>query len=323
VSKISELNIGDEYKREDLDYYFDTGERIAPPSLEGWFYIASPVECTVLLTGLEKDKKIESHNYNNYFEGDFFHQDSQNNMTINTERLKKVINKECPVYLFCRTRRLIKNVTQPYIYCGQVEYFDHDKNTEKPVHLVYQCLEYQDETDNLSLLKLYNWKPEKIGGKTSNNINFSKTISERRKQKYSKHTKPTITSKLGFVNQRLGQPWFRAQILDKWDYKCAVTGYDNFAVCIASHIVPWKDSEEDRLEIDNGILLSPDLDALFDKKLISFQDNGQIIISKKIEKKVNVLGINEHMSLSKVNEGMKKYLSWHREEFFKQEEKDS
>ena len=313
MSNIGELKIGDGYTRHDLDYYFGTEKRIAPPSLEGWFYITSPVECTVLLTGLEKDKKIESHNYNNYFEGDFFHQDSQSNMTINTERLKKVINKEHPVYLFCRIRSKIKNNTQPYIYCGQVEYLTHDEHTEKPVHLVYQCLEYQDETDNLDLLKLYNWGPRKIGLQTNNKIDFSKTVSARRRQKY----KPAKTSKLRFVNQRLGQPWFRAQILDKWDYKCAVTGNDNFKICIASHIVPWKDSEEDRLEVDNGILLSPDLDALFDKILISFEDSGKIIISKKILENIGMLGIDADMSLSKVTDGMKKYLSWHRDEFYK------
>ena len=64
-------------------------------------------------------------------------------------------------------------------------------------------------------------------------------------------------------------------------------------------------------------MLSPDLDALFDKILISFEDSGKIIISKKILENIGMLGIDADMSLSKVTDGMKKYLSWHRDEFYK------
>ena len=54
---------------------------------------------------------------------------------------------------------------------------------------------------------------------------------------------------------------------------------------IASHIVPWKDSsDQERRDVNNGILLSPTYDALFDKHLISFDDTGSIIISSKIKK---------------------------------------
>ena len=50
-------------------------------------------------------------------------------------------------------------------------------------------------------------------------------------------------------------------------------------ILIASHIVPWKEaSDNERLDVENGILLSPTIDALFDKHLISFNDDGSIII---------------------------------------------
>ena len=84
---------------------------------------------------------------------------------------------------------------------------------------------------------------------------------------------------------------------------------------IASHIVPWKDSsDKERRDVNNGILLSPTYDALFDKHLISFDDSGNIIISSKIKNLVNVLGIDLNAKV-KVDDEMKNYLRRHREQF--------
>ena len=84
---------------------------------------------------------------------------------------------------------------------------------------------------------------------------------------------------------------------------------------IASHIVPWKDSsDEERRDVNNGILLSPTYDALFDKHLISFDDSGSIIISSKIKNLVNLLGIDPNAKV-KVDDDMKNYLTRHREQF--------
>ena len=82
---------------------------------------------------------------------------------------------------------------------------------------------------------------------------------------------------------------------------------------IASHIVPWRSSnDKERLDKDNGILLSPLYDALFDKHLISFQDDGKIIISQGIIDKELLLLIEKNSKID-VSEGMKKYLRKHRE----------
>jgi 5-methylcytosine-specific restriction protein A len=83
---------------------------------------------------------------------------------------------------------------------------------------------------------------------------------------------------------------------------------------IASHIVPWADaSHEERLDVHNGILLSPTYDALFDKHLISFENNGKIILSDRIDeeayKKIGVTGFEKIKGMSKYNEF---YLEKHR-----------
>ena len=146
--------------------------------------------------------------------------------------------------------------------------------------------------------------------------NISKKLdidNEKRIVKYSKsHLKPNKTERKELVTLRVGQGFYRQELIKKFDNKCAVTGINLEEILIASHIIPWRHSnDEERLDIENGILLSPLYDSLFDKNLISFQDNGDIIISKKIQdtKLISLIDINANI---KITEGMKKYLINHR-----------
>ena len=70
--------------------------------------------------------------------------------------------------------------------------------------------------------------------------------------------------------------------------------------------------------MENGILLSPNIDSLFDKHLISFEDDGSILISDKLDSlNRQSLNIDDNIKIP-VSEGMKKYLKRHRVEFNKQ-----
>ncbi|HNW38669.1 MAG TPA: HNH endonuclease signature motif containing protein, partial [Methanosarcina vacuolata] len=129
-----------------------------------------------------------------------------------------------------------------------------------------------------------------------------------------KKDKPTVTERKGLVTSRVGQGAYRKGIIHRWEYKCAVTGFDKLDVLIASHIVPWAEStDSERLDIHNGILLSPTYDALFDRHLISFENNGKIILSDAIDlnafKKVGVSGNERIANLSHYNI---EYLERHR-----------
>jgi len=124
---------------------------------------------------------------------------------------------------------------------------------------------------------------------------------------------PTKTERKGLVTSRVGQGEYRQALLDKFEGKCAVTQLGIEEVLIASHIVPWRDSNDhERLDSENGILLSPNYDALFDKHLISFEDSGEIIISPMIKpNQLSLLGISKEAKIS-VTELMKPYLARHR-----------
>ncbi|TRX54834.1 hypothetical protein FNH22_18950 [Fulvivirga sp. M361] len=125
---------------------------------------------------------------------------------------------------------------------------------------------------------------------------------------------PNKTERKGLVTSRVGQGAYRKSILHRWKYKCAVTAFNNPKVLIASHILPWKESTHaQRLDVDNGILLSPTYDALFDKKLISFDETGKIMLSKELKKysydKIKVTGEEKIVGL---REGNQCYLERHR-----------
>ncbi len=128
----------------------------------------------------------------------------------------------------------------------------------------------------------------------------------------------TRTQRKAIINARIGQGEFREKLIEHWG-KCSVSGCNNLDLLIASHIKPWrKANNEERVDVDNGLLLLPNYDKLFDKGYISFRDDGRIIYSKHIDAKAKkLLGLkNESHLLMEINENQKKYLKYHREHCF-------
>ena len=126
------------------------------------------------------------------------------------------------------------------------------------------------------------------------------------------------TSKESVINIRIGQGLFRRKILKKWKNKCAVSGCGISSVLIASHILSWSESDNfQRLDEENGILLSPNYDSLFDKHLISFNQNGGIVISKLLsESDLRSLGINGNERIDGLTNANKEYLKIHCSKLF-------
>lgn len=125
---------------------------------------------------------------------------------------------------------------------------------------------------------------------------------------------PNETERQGLVTSRVGQGAYRKSILHRWEYKCAVTKFDNPKVLIASHILPWSlATDEQRLDVDNGILLSPTFDALFDRNMISFDEKGKILLGKEIQNhQPSKLGISGNETIVGLNNPNQQYLEYHR-----------
>jgi len=126
------------------------------------------------------------------------------------------------------------------------------------------------------------------------------------------------TEKHTLTKQRLGQQVFRSKLLDRWGGKCALSGLSEPSLLRASHIKPWAKCKSDfeRLDVSNGLLLSANLDAAFDIGLISFDDDGCVLVSPSlfVESKLKLLeGCNHKVSIC---DKSLPYLAYHRENVF-------
>lgn len=95
---------------------------------------------------------------------------------------------------------------------------------------------------------------------------------------------PRTTEAERQVVQRVGQNLFREALLDYWNGRCPLTGITDPALLRASHIVPWAECESDaqRLDVHNGLLLSALWDAAFDKGLVTFEDDGMPLFAPSL-----------------------------------------
>ncbi len=93
-------------------------------------------------------------------------------------------------------------------------------------------------------------------------------------------------TKVREVKTRVNQSVFRQIVLANYDGKCALTGIDLSELLVASHIIPWADNVQERLNPENGICLSSLYDKAFDKGLISFTNDQHIIFSVRLKANV-------------------------------------
>ncbi|WP_448098824.1 HNH endonuclease [Luteibacter yeojuensis] len=99
----------------------------------------------------------------------------------------------------------------------------------------------------------------------------------------NKDSVAAATLRLQLSNARIGQGLFRKRVL-AMEPACRVTGVTAATLLIASHIKPWRESTNaERLDGANGLMLAPHADLLFDRHLISFTDDGRLIISKRLD----------------------------------------
>ena len=124
------------------------------------------------------------------------------------------------------------------------------------------------------------------------------------------------TERLALIQARRGQGRFRTEV-QVIERACRVTKVERLEHLVASHVKPWRDSANDeRLNGENGLLLTPTIDHLFDKGFISFENNGDLILSPVADPpSIRRMGI-EPDRLSNVgvfSEGQRHFLDYHRE----------
>lgn len=148
----------------------------------------------------------------------------------------------------------------------------------------------------------------------------AEVIAKGQEQQVMSDAMLTETQKSQIILARVGQGAFRKKLIKHWG-ECSATGCSQIDILKASHIKPWSESNNsERLDVYNGLLLSPNVDALFDKGYVSFDGEGRILISSYVsERDREILNCSVGLSI-KLSPQHLKYLAWHREHLYWGEE---
>lgn len=212
-----------------------------------------------------------------------------NTITTISNHFKKVLNKDIDLYDIRNPNEVLRL---------KDEYFSYDEFFEK------------NKTGNRMYSRSLDLYIEFL---ETNRQQIDDTINEVEQIK-NDHTL-TVREREAIVLSRIGQGEYREKLIKLWQ-SCAISKFDDTRFLIASHIKPWKKSDnQEKIDKFNGLLLLPTYDKLFDLGFISFDNNGKIIISKYLIK-FDKLGIDSNIVID-VKDENKKYLEYHRNEILK------
>lgn len=220
----------------------------------------------------------------------------KNNICIYEGILWRYLRKE---KLFINDK-FIKDNTQ-LIYVGEdVETYKNLFNRDVIAETINDNLKVEKE-DNSDNMNIKNYK------ELLDNINYINSLE-----------KLGPTEKEQLVKTRIGHSQLKELLINK-DCQCKICGLNDERFLIASHIQRWSVSDDnERRDINNIFLLCPDHDWLFDKFYISFDDDGNILLSDNVDESVyDKLKITGDISKVTLNNENKKYMKWHREQFEK------
>lgn len=127
------------------------------------------------------------------------------------------------------------------------------------------------------------------------------------------------TTRKALVHARIGQGKFKENVA-RYERECRLTNVGNPTHLIASHIKPWRESDnKERLDGGNGLLLTPSIDHLFDRGFISFGDDGDVLISPIADcESLAKMGVQSEAPIftGRFNSDQKYFLNYHREQVF-------
>ena len=132
---------------------------------------------------------------------------------------------------------------------------------------------------------------------------------------------PRTTEAERLMVRRVGQDIFRRGLFEYWDGRCAITGLAVPELLRASHIKPWAacNVDAERLDVFNGFLLAPHLDAAFDAGFITVAQDGTVLVSRALPPDAGpVLGLDRPLRVHGLRRPHERYLPSHRTNIFRQ-----
>jgi len=149
--------------------------------------------------------------------------------------------------------------------------------------------------------------------------NKNSSVVEKELPDYTGETHDAI------ISVRHGQSFFRKAILASYQSICCISGVSLPQLLVASHIIPWSEAKDIRLDPSNGLCLSAIHDKAFDKGLITVMPDYTVRISEELKENVNgsqqirllVLSNKQMIRLPEKFLPNKRFLDWHNKNIFK------
>lgn len=246
--------------------------------------VVTPSETKYIVFFVTKDKQESLMQYNDYIDGGMLFWEGEKKHSSD-KRVVEASENGDEIHLFYREVH-----HTPFVYFGKITLTDFQLSKDKPSEFVFKidALPYED-------------------------MDVFKEVREHA----AEYKILKVTEQEQVVKSRLGQGSFRRNVIRIWG-SCSVTGLQNVSLLRASHIKPWKESNnEERLTPYNGLLLVPDYDFLFDRGYISFKNDGGVLVSQRLSSFARkVFDVHDDLQLRKILPENKKYLEYHNDEVF-------
>lgn len=247
--------------------------------------VVTPSGTKYIIFFVTKDKQEALTQYNDYIDRDMLFWEGEEKHSSDNRVVEANKNGD-EIHLFYREVH-----HTPFVYFGKITLTDFQLSKDKPSEFVFKidALSYED-------------------------VDIFKEVREHA----AEYKTLEVTEQEQVVKSRLGQGNFRRNVIRLWG-SCSVTGLQNVSLLRASHIKPWKDSNnQERLTPYNGLLLIPDYDFLFDRGYIAFRSDGNVLVSQRLSPFARkVFDVSDDLQLRKVLPENKKYLEFHYDKVFK------
>jgi len=245
--------------------------------------VVTPAGAKYIIFFVTKDKQEALTQYNDYIDGNMLFWEGEEKHSSD-KRVIEAIKNDDEIHLFYREVH-----HTPFIYFGKISMTDYQLRENAPSEFVFRIEALSSEIDAF------------------------KEVREHA----AEYKTLAVTEQEQIVVSRLGQGNFRRNVIRLWG-SCSVTGLQTVSLLRASHIKPWKNSDNnERLTPYNGLLLIPDYDFLFDRGYISFKNSGSVVVSQRLSPFARkVFDVRDDLQLRKVFPESKEYLEFHRGEVF-------
>jgi len=254
--------------------------------------VYTPVNQKIIFLFVTRNKQSCLTQYKDYLDGDLLFWEGENGHGTD-ERIASASSKGEEIHLFYREQH-----HSPFIYHGKIVFANWVKRKDAPSEFVFKVA-------SLEISDAY--------------IQQTATESKVDYQVISENALNSIDRQILARSRGISQRLFRGNLFRLWDGSCAVTGVREPKVLKAGHIKPWAKSDiKEKVDHFNGLLLIPNLDSLFNEGLISFKNDGSVMVSNKFDHEdQRRMYITNDLHLRQVFAEAQPYLDFHRAVCFK------